>query len=201
MIAYPCFGWPDSLIEDLLLVTVGFKDVLESFEDKIISGLDVIFGKTESFVCGWEICSTRKCGWFCKRRNVNIMSRSLWCRYERISDFSNKWCEVGTISSKRAIHSIRSINTNWSISDTNVDYICTNSSTNSTVAQLVAAWQPGCEKMEREWENKEEMEREWGNGERFILYMFSFFLYFLPLYPFPISKIVSFCRKMLKTAL
>ena len=33
------------------------------------------------------------------------------------------------------------------------------------VAQLVAAWQPGCEKMEREWENEEEMEREWGNEE------------------------------------
>ena len=56
-------------------------------------------------------------------------------------------------------------------------------------------------KMEREWENEEEMEREWGNGERFTLYISSFSLYFLPLYPFPISKIVSFCRKMLNTAL
>ena len=30
----------------------------------------------------------------------------------------------------------------------------------SRVAQLVAALQPGCEKMEREWENGKEMERE-----------------------------------------
>ena len=29
------------------------------------------------------------------------------------------------------------------------------------VAQLVAAWQQGYEKMEREWEDEEEMEREW----------------------------------------
>ena len=52
------------------------------------------------------------------------------------------------------------------------------------VAQLVAAWQPGWEKMEREWENEveierewgnwEEMEKKWGNGERFTLYIFSF---------------------------
>ena len=63
------------------------------------------------------------------------------------------------------------------------------------VAQLVAGWQPSCEKMEREWENEEEMEREWGNEDRFTLYIFSLFL--LPLYPFPISKIVWFCRKML----
>ena len=41
------------------------------------------------------------------------------------------------------------------------------------VAQLVAAWQPGCEKMEREWENEEELEREWGNGKRFTLYISS----------------------------
>ena len=68
-------------------------------------------------------------------------------------------------------------------------------------AQVVPACQPGCEKMEREWENEEEMEREWGNGERFTLYIFSFSIYFLPLYPFSISKIVSFCCKMLKTAL
>ena len=36
----------------------------------------------------------------------------------------------------------------------------------SRVAQNVAAWEPGCKKMGREWENEEEMEREWGNGER-----------------------------------
>ena len=57
-------------------------------------------------------------------------------------------------------------------------------------AQFVPAWQPGCEKMEREWENEEEMEREWGNGEemvrewgngeRFTLYMFSIVFLFPP---------------------
>ena len=66
------------------------------------------------------------------------------------------------------------------------------------VAQLVAAWQPSCEEMEREWENEEEIEREWGNEDRFTLYIFYIFsLFLLPLYPFPISKIVWFCRKML----
>ena len=34
--------------------------------------------------------------------------------------------------------------------------------------------------------------------ERFTLYIFSFFL---PTYAFPMSKIVTFCRKMLSTAL
>ena len=33
-------------------------------------------------------------------------------------------------------------------------------------AQIVAAWQSGGEKMQREWENEVEMEREWGNGEK-----------------------------------
>ena len=78
-------------------------------------------------------------------------------------------------------------------------------------ARIVAALQPGCEEMKREWGNEEEterkwrdneeMEREWGNGEKFILYISSFFLYFFPLYPFPTSKFVIFCRKMLNTAL
>ena len=45
------------------------------------------------------------------------------------------------------------------------------------------------------------MKREAGNGEKFILYISSFFLYFFPLYPFPTSKFVIFCRKMLNTAL
>ena len=53
----------------------------------------------------------------------------------------------------------------------------------------------------RKWRKREEIEREWGKGERFTLYISSFSLYFLPLYPFPISKIVTFCRKMLNTAL
>ena len=33
------------------------------------------------------------------------------------------------------------------------------------VAQLAASLHPGCEKMEREWENEEEKERVWGSGE------------------------------------
>ena len=45
------------------------------------------------------------------------------------------------------------------------------------VAQLVAAWQPGCDKMERELEKGEEMEREWGNGQRSTLYIFSFSIF------------------------
>ena len=68
-------------------------------------------------------------------------------------------------------------------------------------AQVVSACQPGCEKMERECENVDEIEREWGNGRRFTLYIFSFYLYFLPLYPFLITEIVSFCRKMLNMTL
>ena len=68
------------------------------------------------------------------------------------------------------------------------------------VAQPAGALELGCEEMEREWGNQEEMERDWGNGKRFTLYISSFSLYFLPLYPFPKSKFVTFCRKMLNTA-
>ena len=76
-------------------------------------------------------------------------------------------------------------------------------------AQIVPAWQPGCEKMEREWDIEKEMGWEWDiekemgwewrNREIFTLYTSSFSLYFLPLYPFPITNIISFCRKMLNT--
>ena len=57
-------------------------------------------------------------------------------------------------------------------------FILTISISVARVAQPVAALQPGCEKMEREWENgeneeierrwrkNEEMDREWGNGQR-----------------------------------
>ena len=47
----------------------------------------------------------------------------------------------------------------------------------------------------RKWGENEEMERDL----RATIPHFLFF--FLPLYPFPISKIVSFCHKMLSTAL
>ena len=61
----------------------------------------------------------------------------------------------------------------------------------SRAARIVAALQPGCEEMEREWGNEEEMERKWGNGERLTLYISSFSLYFLPLSPFPNSLSIS----------
>ena len=59
-------------------------------------------------------------------------------------------------------------------------------------------WENG-ERMRKLKGNWEEMEREWGNGEGFTLYISSFSLYFLPFYPFPITKIVSFCLKILNT--
>ena len=49
----------------------------------------------------------------------------------------------------------------------------------------------------RKWRENEEMERERGNGERFTLYIFACFLYFLPLYPFPIIKNCRECHKQL----
>ena len=54
----------------------------------------------------------------------------------------------------------------------------------------------------RKWKGNGERMSEWrenGEMEREIFSTFS--LYFLPLYPFPTSKLVSFCRKMLNTAL
>ena len=43
-------------------------------------------------------------------------------------------------------------------------------------------WQPGCEKMEREWENEEEMEKYWENSLStfpHFLFIFSFSIHFL----------------------
>ena len=57
----------------------------------------------------------------------------------------------------------------------------------------VRKWR-GNEKMKRKWRENEEIEREWENGGRFVLYISSFSFYFLPLYSFPISKMVS-CHK------
>ena len=65
---------------------------------------------------------------------------------------------------------------------------------NNRAARIVAALQPGCEEMEREWGNEEEMERKWGNGERLTLYISSFSLYFLPLSPFPPSLSISYIK-------
>ena len=65
-------------------------------------------------------------------------------------------------------------------------------------------WQPGS-RVARKWREKEEMGKKWReneeNEERFTLYISSFSLYFLPLYPFPKSKIVTFYSKMLNIAL
>ena len=49
----------------------------------------------------------------------------------------------------------------------------------------------------KKWRGNRERMRKWIE----IHSLHVFFLYFLPLYPFPLSKIVSFSRKMLNTAL
>ena len=46
----------------------------------------------------------------------------------------------------------------------------------------------------RKWRENAEM-------ERFTVYISLFSLYFLPPHPFPISKIATFCRKLLNIAL
>ena len=69
-------------------------------------------------------------------------------------------------------------------------------------ARIVAALQPGCEEMKREWGNEEEMERKWWNGEemeiewgnwvRFTLHISSFSLHFLSVSSsFPHSLFIS----------
>ena len=88
-------------------------------------------------------------------------------------------------------------------------------------ARIVAALQPGCEEMKREWGNEEETGRKWRENEEMrrkwreneemerdwlstfphSLSISSLFLHFLPLFPFPTSKCVTFCCKMLNTAL
>ena len=50
-------------------------------------------------------------------------------------------------------------------------------------------------------QGNEERMRKWrGNGDEMERKFPHSFLYILPLYPFPISKFVTFCRKMLNTA-
>ena len=60
------------------------------------------------------------------------------------------------------------------------------------VAQIVAAWQPGCEKMEREWENEEERGREWGNAEEMRNWRDFHSLHFLIFSLFPASLSISY---------
>ena len=38
--------------------------------------------------------------------------------------------------------------------------------TSYRAAQLVPAWEPGCEKMKRKWRENEEMERKWREDEK-----------------------------------
>ena len=64
-------------------------------------------------------------------------------------------------------------------------------------------WQPGS-RAERKWRDNEKMNMKWRENEEMerdslSMYISSFSRH-LPLYPFPISKIVSFCRKKLNTA-
>ena len=62
-------------------------------------------------------------------------------------------------------------------------------------------WQPGSQAV-RKWGDTEKMKRKWRENdekERDSPSTFSHFLYFLPFYPFPISKLFSFCRNILKT--
>ena len=75
----------------------------------------------------------------------------------------------------------------------------------SRAAGIVAALQPRCEEVEREWGNEEEMEGKWGNWEEMerewgnvILFPFphslsisSFSVDFLILFPFPHSLSIS----------
>ena len=58
-------------------------------------------------------------------------------------------------------------------------------------ARIVAALQPGCEEMKREWANEEEMERKWGNGEKMRKWREIDSLHFLILSLFPPSFSIS----------
>ena len=71
-------------------------------------------------------------------------------------------------------------------------------------------WQP-CSRAARKWRENEEvrrklrendkMERDWLSTFPHSLSISSLFLHFLPLFPFPTSKCITFCCKMLNTAL
>ena len=66
----------------------------------------------------------------------------------------------------------------------------------------MVSWHPGCEKMDRElrkWRGNGERLRKWRENEEMGRDSLSTFSHFL--YLFPLSKVVSFWRKMLNTAL
>ena len=75
---------------------------------------------------------------------------------------------------------------------------CTNRC--SLAAGLREKWR-GNEEMRRKWRKNEEMERDWLSTFPHSLSISSLFLHFLPLFPFPTSKCITFCCKMLNTAL
>ena len=64
-------------------------------------------------------------------------------------------------------------------------------------AGLNNLWQPGFEKMEREWENEEEMEREGGNGEKMRKWKDTHSLHFLIFTLFPPSLSISYIKNCL----
>ena len=70
-------------------------------------------------------------------------------------------------------------------------------------SRTVRKWREN-EKRKRKSRENEEMEKTWKENEemeRFSLLISSFPPYFLPVYPFPISEIAIFCRKILNTPL
>ena len=67
-------------------------------------------------------------------------------------------------------------------------------------SQAARKWREN-EEMRRKWRENEEMERDWLSTFPHSLSISSLFLHFLPLFPFPTSKCITFCCKMLNTAL
>ena len=99
------------------------------------------------------------------------------------------WCHIG------AVCDLTRVKLSCFLGDAGLHKLCQPGSL------AVRKWRENEKKKRKRRENKE-IERNWGEYEemeRFTLSSFS--LYFFPLYPFPISKIVSFCHKMLNTAL
>ena len=112
---------------------------------------------------------------------------------------------VSSASANNAPSCEQGANWNWKTTRNRLPFDVANSDLNVRIESMKRYIEPGLQNCSSllAWlqENGERMKKWRGNGERFTLYISSFSLYFLPLYRFPISKIVSFCRKMLNTAL
>ena len=94
---------------------------------------------------------------------------------------------------KRSIHHCIALEWHvWFLTWEGMSLLKNNQLLRDRVAQLVAAWQPGCEKMEREWDNEEEIEREWGNGERMRKWREIYSPYFIIFSLFPPSLSISY---------